>query len=196
MKEFFLNNRCVQIAHLNESESIQVYVSSNGGYYFLQVNPCGVITDSFLYATGLEALTAAVLDRNCDEIDRLKRPAAIFSLETGKILHANPSHYKWLGHGATRMHFSEVLSRVVSPERVVSKILSAGTRTVGMYEIFASNSPFSANETIWESFTKFCGFIEYEPEYQRILDRWLKSGDTPELYSYFLQKIQALSKHT
>ena len=87
------------------------------------------------YQKRQEALSNAFLDAWSVVIDNLFfTPSALFDLETGVILATNYAHRLWLGRDCVGCHHSEVLCDF----RVNSRIVPAGTRALGLYEVRAS----------------------------------------------------------
>ncbi len=183
--------------HLDEI--IEIFRGPSG-YYFLCGSKSVRWGSCFDFAEPIEALNMAFLHQQCDQVDDLDIPAAIFSLETGRILHTNPSHFCWLGHRCLQMDRDTILSRVVSPERVASRILPIGTRTVGVYEISNALQAYQFKfdptswESLWESVTAFNGFAHYGVKSQEILSHWVDLGNTPEFYRQYLRDLGRLDK--
>lgn len=183
--------------HLDEI--IEIF-RGESGYYFHCGSESVRWSSYFDFAEPLEALSICILHQQCDQIDDLDIPTAIFSVDTGKILHTNKAHYRWLGHGCIQMHRDTVLSRVVSPEQLHSRILPIGTQTVGVYEISNAIQAYQFKfdptnwECLWESVTAFNGFAHYGVKSQEILSRWVDLGNTPEFYRQYLRDLGRLDK--
>jgi len=193
-----MNQLCLKTNHLDES--IEVFENEYQGYYFSCGDEFVRWSSHFDFATPLEALSICILHQQCDKISRLEQPAAIFSIETGRILNTNKAHRRWLGHGCVKAKYETVLKRVVSPEEVTSKILSIASRTVGMYRILNAVQAYEFQhspgdwEEIWESVTALNGFAQYSTKSQEILDRWVDLGASPEFAQRFLSDLGTLDQ--
>jgi len=152
----------------------------------------------FDFVTPLEALSICILHQQCHQIDQLEQPAAIFSIETGKILHTNKAHRRWLGHGCIQTKYETVLKRVLSPEEVTSKILSVASRTVGVYRILNAVEVYEFQPADWEEMfegvTALNGFAHYTAKSQEILNRWVSLGASSEFAQRFLSDLQVLDQ--
>jgi hypothetical protein len=79
-----------------------------------------------------DALSSAFLDAWSVLIDCIFfTPSGLFDLKTGVILATNYDHRRWLGRDCVGCHHSEVLCDF----RVNSRIVPAGTRALGLYEV-------------------------------------------------------------
>ena len=197
-----MNKLCLETTHLGKT--IEVF-ENQYGYYFLcgksnlQDRGWNVIWSSlFNYTSALEAVSICILLQEFDQIDRLERPAAVFSMETGKILHTNNPHFRWLGHGCIQSDRDTILSRIVSPEEVSSRILPIGNRVVGVYEILNATQTYELNISYktfeWEQVTALNGFACYGEKSQEILSRWVEWGNTSEFYRRYVADFGTLDQ--
>ena len=92
-----MSEPCIRTYHLNEV--IEVFANEHQGYHFSCSDEFVRWSSHFDFIEPLEALSIAILHQQFYQVDQLEHPAAIFSIETGKILHTNKAHFRWLGHG-------------------------------------------------------------------------------------------------
>jgi hypothetical protein len=193
MKKF-----CLTTTHLGES--IEVFANEHQGYYFSCGDNFFRWTSHFDFASPLEALSICILHQQFDQIDRLEEPAAIFSIETGKILHTNKAHRRWLGHGCLQTKYETVLKRVLSSEEVTLKILPIASRTVGMYRILNAIQLYEFQhhpdnwEEIFECVTALNGFAHYAAKSQEILNRWVDLRASSEFVQRFISDLGTLDQ--
>jgi hypothetical protein len=193
-----MSEPCIRTYHLNEV--IEVFENDYQGYYFSSGDEFVRWSSHFDFASAIEALSICIFHQQCYQIDRLEQPAAIFSIETGKILHTNKAHFRWLGHGCIQENRDTVLSRIVSPEQVSSRILSIGNRVVGVYEISNALQPYEIKmsynvfDGLWEAVTALNGFARYGKKSQEILSRWVELGDTSEFRRRYIADLSFLEK--
>jgi hypothetical protein len=193
-----MNKLCLKTNHLGES--IEVFANEYQGYYFSCGDEFVRWSSHFDFIEPLEAVTIAILHQQFYQVDQLEQPAAIFSIETGKILHTNKAHFRWLGHGCIQEHHDTVLSRIVSPEQLSSRILSIGNRVVGVYEISNAPQPYEIKmsyevfDGLWEGVTALNGFARYGKKSQEILSRWVELGDTSEFRQRYIADLSVLDQ--
>jgi hypothetical protein len=88
-----------------------------------------------------DALNAALLDTWSVLIEQIFfTPAGLFDLKTGIVLLANYAHRIWLGRDCVGSHYSQILSNFKADSRIVP----AGTRALGLYEVSRTNTMRSA----------------------------------------------------
>ena len=79
-----------------------------------------------------EALDAAFSDAWSALLEfKFFNPSALFDLETGIVLATNYAHRLWVGRDSIGCHYSQILSGVEAD----SRILPAGTKPLGLYEL-------------------------------------------------------------
>jgi hypothetical protein len=185
-------------------ELIEIHGCSNGFYYLIWDYELGMAWgNSFLFNSPTDALAIAILSQHKERLSLIENPAAIFCPDTKRILYSNSSHWTWLGHDAVGLCCDEVLTRVISSERVATKIIPIANRIVGVYEIEQPSCKFEYPRvdvqvmdamSRFQDYTHLYGFANLAPSSRRIVERWVALGNTIEFHKAWWADLDVLDR--